>query len=1027
MAIGRRLMIAALAALCASGPLAAQTQTGTVVGTVRNAQTSAGLANASLAIEGTRRGTSSMANGSFVLPDVPVGPIRLVVRVIGFAPVTRDLTVTTGEPVTVEFVLEPQAQVMDEIVVTGYGAQRRAEITGAIATIEADQANVGVVTSPDQMLQGRAAGVTVQQQTGDPGASMQIRVRGGTSISGSDEPLYVIDGVVIQNEATEPGGNGVGGDPSPARNPLSLINPSDIKSITVLKDAAAAAIYGARGANGVILVETKQGERGQTTFEYEGYVSFGQAAGQLGMLNGDQYRQFIQEQVDAGALPASRLDALGTANTNWENEVLRSTISQNHNLSFSGGTSTTTYRASLNYMDTQGAALSSGQQRYQARLNARQYAWADRLQLSLNLTASHIENNYVPFQDGGGFEGDLFQNMVVFNPTQPVTLVDTATGLTKYYEIGTGRQSVRNPVALAEQLQDFGNTTRVLGNIRAQIDITSNLQAQAIVGVDRSDGGRKVYYPAENPVGAEYNGLAARRAQALTGVTFQGLLNYDQSFGGVHSVQATAGYEFQDFSNNGAGAETRNYLTDAFSFDNLGAGATLQVPYSYVNDNRVVGFFGRLVYGLNDRYFLTGVVRRDGSSRFGEDSKWGTFPAISASWRLSQEGFLADGPFSELRLRVGYGVQGNDAADSYASLVLLSPGEGYSYPFGDQKVVGVAPSQNPNPDLKWEETTTLNFGVDFGFSDQRIAGSIDYYTKNTTDLLLTVTVPQPAPVGSRLENIGEVKNSGIDAQLDALLVTTDKFSWQAGLVFSSNANEVVDLGGRQFIATGGVSGQGQTGQVAQRILPGEPLGTFYGPQFVGNDDQGLQLFNDYDADGNLVGETTSPASDDFRVLGKADPDFVAGIRTQVVFGGFDAGFLLRWEQGGMVFNNTALVYSTKSNALQDKNFLASALDDGTGITQPAIYSSRWLEDRSFVRLQNLTVGYTFSLPGYLSGLGNNARIYVSADNLFLLTGYSGYDPEVNFGPNGNELAVRGFDYLNYPRQRTFTTGMRLSF
>jgi len=359
--------------------------------------------------------------------------------------------------------------------------------------------------------------------------------------------------------------------------------------------------------------------------------------------------------------------------------------------------------------------------------------------------------------------------------------------------------------------------------------------------------------------------------------------------------------------------------------------------------------------------------------------------------------------------------------------VLLSPGEGYSYPFGDQKVVGVAPSQNPNPDLKWEQTATLNVGLDFGFSDQRIAGSIDYYQKSTTDLLLRVTVPQPAPQTERLENIGEVKNTGIDAQLDALLITHDNFSWQAGLVFSSNANEVVDLGGRQFIPTGGVSGQGQTGQVAQRILPGEPLGTYFGPEFVGNDDQGRQLFNDYDADGSLIGETTSPASDDFRVLGKADPDWVAGIRSQIVLGGFDASLLLRWEQGGMVFNNTALVYSTKSNALQDKNFLASALDDGTGITQPAIYSSRWLEDRSFLRLQNITVGYTFSLPGYLSGLGNNARIYVSADNLFLLTGYSGYDPEVNFGPNGNELAVRGFDYLNYPRQRVFTTGLRLSF
>jgi iron complex outermembrane receptor protein len=852
-------------------------------------------------------------------------------------------------------------------------------------------------------------------------------VRGGTSISGSDQPLYVIDGVVIQNDATEPGGMGVGGGGSPRRNPLTLINPSDILSITVLKDAAAAAIYGARGANGVILIETKQGERGQSSFEYDGYVSFGQAAGSLGLLNGDQYRQFIQDQVDAGVLPASRLDGLGTSNTNWEKEVLRSTISQNHNISFSGGTSSTTYRASLNYMNTEGAALSSGQERYQARLNARQYAWNDRLQIGLNLTASYIKNDYVPFQEGGGFEGDLFQNMVVFNPTQPVTVIDTSTGLTKYYEIGTGRQSVRNPVALSEQLLDFGNTTRVLGNLRVQLDLTPSLQAQAIVGVDRSDGGRKVFFPASSPVGAEFNGLAQRRTQALTGVTFQGLLNYNQRFADVHTVQATGGYEIQDFSNGGSGAETRNYLTDYFSFDNLGAGATIQVPYSYLNENRIVGFFGRVVYGLKDRYYLTGVVRRDGSSRFGADSKWGTFPALSASWRLSQEGFLANGPFSELRLRAGYGVQGNDAAASYASLVLLQPSEGNSYPFGDQKVVGVYPSQNPNPNLKWEETSTLNFGLDFGFSDQRIAGSIDYYQKKTTDLLLTVTVPQPAPQSTRLENIGETKNTGIDAQLDALLVTKSTFSWQAGLVFSANRNKVVDLGGRQFITTGQVSGQGQTGQVAQRILPGEPLGTFFGPEFIGNDDQGRQLFNDYDADGNLIGETISPAADDFQILGNANPDFTAGIRTQVVFGPFDAAMLLRWEQGGMVFNNTALVYSTKSNALQDKNFLASALDDGTDITQPAIYSSRWLESRSFLRLQNITVGFTFTLPGFLSGLGNNARLYASADNLFVLSGYSGYDPEVNFGPNGDYIGVRGFDYLSYPRQRVFTTGVRFTF
>ncbi|MDH3497848.1 MAG: SusC/RagA family TonB-linked outer membrane protein [Gemmatimonadota bacterium] len=1023
MPIGRILTLAVLATLYASGTLAAQARTGTVVGTVRDVTTSVGVGSASIAIEGTRRGTTTLADGSFVLAEVPVGTVRLVARAIGYAPETREVTVTAGQTTTVEFALERQAAVMDEIVVTGYGSQRRAEITGSVATVEGDDANVGVTQNADQMLQGRVAGVNVQQNTGDPGAGMQLRVRGGTSISGSDEPLYVIDGVAIWNQATEPGGIGVGGAASPARNPLSLINPKDIKSITVLKDAAAAAIYGARGANGVILIETKQGERDQMTFEYDGYVSFGNAASSLDVLTGDQYRAFIQAEVAAGNLPPERLANLGTANTNWEREVLRSTVSQNHNVAFSGGSASTTYRASLNYQNLEGAALSSGQERFQGRINARQSAWNDRLQLGLNLTAAHVRDDYVPFQNNGGFEGDLFQNMVVFNPTRPVTVMDTATGLERYFEIGTGRQSVRNPVALAEQLQDFGTTTRVLGNIRAQLDIVPGLQGQVIVGVDRSEGDRKIYYPAASPVGAEYNGLASRRAQTLTGVTFQGLMNWNQTFGGVHSLSGVGGYEFQDFAQEGSGAESRDFLTDAFGFDNLSAGANEQVPYSFSEKNRIISFFGRVVYGYNDRYFLTGVVRRDGSSRFGRDSKWGTFPAISASWRLSQEGFLENGPFSELRLRAGYGVQGTNAGDSYRSLVLLAPGADYA--FGDQKVVGLSPSQNPNPNLKWEQTSTLNFGLDFGFSDQRIAGSIDYYRKNTTDLLLSVVVPQPAPVSERLENIGELRNSGIEAQLDALLVTRANFSWQAGVVFAANKNEIVDLGGRQFIATGFVNGQGQTGQTSQRILPGQPLGTYFGPEYVGTDATGRQLFNDYDADGNLLGETTSPAADDFRILGKADPSFTAGVRTNLVVGGFDAGLLLRWEQGGQVFNNTALVYSTKSNALQDKNFLASALDDPTGITQPAIYSSRWLESRSFLRLQNITVGYTFQLPEYLSGLGNSARVYVSADNLFLLSGYSGYDPEVLIGAQG--IAARGVDYLNYPRQRVFTTGVRLSF
>jgi iron complex outermembrane receptor protein len=678
-------------------------------------------------------------------------------------------------------------------------------------------------------------------------------------------------------------------------------------------------------------------------------------------------------------------------------------------------------------MNQEGVSLSSGLERIQGRLNATHFTWDDRLQLRLNLTASHIENDYLPFENTGGFEGGVFQNMTVFNPTRPVMVTDTATGQQEFFEIGTGRQSVRNPVAMANQVADLAGTTRVLGNVRAQVDIAPSLSGQLVLGVDRSESVRRTYIPGASPVGAEWNGRALQQGRDLTAITLQGLLTFDRSFGIAqeHELEVVGGYEYNDYSQSGFGSEARDFLTDAFSFDNLSAGAQLVTPSSFRNEWRLIGFFGRATYGFRDRYFLTGVLRYDGSTRFGADNKWGTFPALSASWRLSQERFMLNSPFSELRLRAGYGAQGNDAAVPYASLVLLQPSDQASYPIGDQKVVGVSPVTNANPDLKWEQTSMFNIGVDYGFSGNRIAGSLEYYVKNTTDLLLDVTVPQPAAASTRLENIGEIRYRGLEATLDALLVTKPNLSVDAGLVFAAETNEVLNLGESfQFITTGGVSGQGQSGQVSQRILPGQPLGTFFGPEFVSVDDQGKQVFNDYDADGNLVGQTTSVGSDDFVVLGDANPDFVMGIRSTVRWGQFDANVLFRWEQGGLVFNNTALVYATKGNALQDKNFLASALSDPTGINEPSIYSSRWLESRSFFRLQNITLGYTFNLPGLMSGMGNTARAYVSADNLLLLTGYSGYDPEAH---SASGLASRGIDYLSYPRARLFRAGIRLGF
>jgi len=1023
MTMTRNVVLAVFVGLLCAGALDAQAQTGTITGTVTDSMTQQALVGASVAIEGTQRATTTGPDGAFTLSGLAAGTYRLTARYIGYAPITQEITVSAQRSATATFSLARQAMVMDEIVVTGYGAQRRVEITGSIAAVNVEDANVGVVTNADEMLQGRVAGVNITQNSGEPGAGVQIRVRGGTSISAGNEPLYVIDGVAISNLSTEAEGVGVGGESSLARNPLSLINPSDIESMTVLKDAAAAAIYGARGANGVILIETRQGQRDRSSFEYDGYVSVANRARSLNLVSADQYRQFVQEQVAAGNLDSARLAGLGQASTDWENEVTRTAVIQNHNFAFSGGTQSTQYRASLNYMNQPGVTRSSGFERYQGRLNGTQYAWDDKLQLRLNLTASHARHDYVTYQDGGGFEGAVFQNMVVYNPTFPVTVTDTATGEQKFYEIGTGVQSVRNPVAMTEQLTDLAGTTRVLGNIRAQLQVVPTLNLQVVVGADRSESTRRIYYPSVSPVGAEWNGRAVQRSLELTSLTFQGLATWANRLGDAHDVEIVGGYELNDFDRDQFSAEARDFLTDAFKFDNLAAGNELLQQQSFREDSRLIGFFGRLNYGFRDRYFLTGVLRYDGASVFGADNKWGVFPAVSGSWRISEEEFMYDTPFSELRVRLGYGLQGNQAVAPYQSLITLSPGD--RYVFGESPIVGVAPNRNPNPDLKWERTSQFNAAIDYGFLDNRLTGSFEYYVKNTSDLLLEVFVPQPAAQERRLENIGKVRNRGLEATLDALLTNRPNVTWTAGVVFAAEKNKVVDLGGQSFITTGYVSGQGQSGQVSQRIMPDFPLGTFYGPEFVGVNDAGEQLFNDYDDDGNLVGQTTTLSDNDFRAIGDANPDWILGVRSGLTWGGFDASFLLRAKVGLDVFNNTALVYSTKSNVLQDKNFLAEALSDATGITQPAIYSSRWIENASYLRLDNITLGYTFELPGYFVGAGAMARVYLSGNNLLLITGYSGYDPEAHTS-RGN-LAVRGIDYLSYPRARVFTGGLRLTF
>jgi iron complex outermembrane receptor protein len=1035
MAVVRRLCLALVVGLLLSARLGAQAPIGTITGRVVDAGSQQPVGDVSVVVEGTRRGAVTGPDGTFTIVDVPAGAQTIRARRIGFSAPVQIVTVPSGGSVAVVFPLERRVAVLEEVVTTGYGTQRRLAITGSVSTIDADQAKTASPVNITNLIEGRATGVQVTQNSGEPGAGAQILIRGGTSISASNEPLYVIDGVPMSgDQSIEPGGFGIGGAPPLPRNPMNTLNPSDIQSITILKDAAATAIYGARAANGVILIETKKGTGGGPTMEYEIQAGTSSAPRRLNVLSGDQYRAFIQTQVAAGVLPAAVLAQEGTASTNWEEALLRRAPMVNHNLSFAGGSAITQYRASLNYFNQEGIVINNGVRRYQARVNGTHQAIDGRLRLGLNLTGAHVINDYLPYEESGGFEGGVFINMVNFNPTRPITVTDPA-GVTTYYEIGSGSQSVRNPVGLANQVLDKGTSDRTLGNASADYDLFQALTARVAIGVDRTAGDRNFFLPRISPAGAQYQGLAQRQNQDNTTKTIQTLLTFHPTLASSRELDVVGGYEFGETVFNGFGVQTRNYLTDAFTFNSLGSGNTVEPPYSVRTESRLVSFFARANLGLAEKYFLTYSLRRDGFSAFGADHKWAVFPGISGSWRLSQEPFMRAGPFSDLRLRAGWGRQGNPGVAPYSSLILLGADGGSRYAFGDKPVTGVTPIRNGNPNLKWEETAQTNLALDYGFLNNRLNGSLEYYVKNTHDLLLDIAVPQPAVVGSRLENIGRTRNKGVELSLDGQILNRGDLNWSGGFVFSHNKEEVVDLGSRGFIPTALASGQGQSNQFTQRILAGQPLGTFYGPIYAGVDTQGRQLFNHYTVTKDSTGRETSRVlagpvlssgvtGDDYVILGYANPKYSFGLHTSGNWKKFDFSMLIHREAGGKIFNNTALVYSTKSNAKQDKNFLVSALNDPINISEPAIYSSRWLEDGSFTRLQNITIGYTFDMPG-VTGIAKGSRVYLSGDNLALMTNYSGYDPEVHTQLPG--LAPRGIDYLHYPRPRTFTGGLRVSF
>jgi iron complex outermembrane receptor protein len=523
MAVVRGLVAVSVGGLLCALPLGAQqVATGTITGRVVDSTSQQPLANVTVAVPGTPRGALTGADGRFTITAVPTGAQRVRAQRIGYGSKDAQVTVTGGASVAVTFSLAATASSLTEVVVVGYGTQRREAVTGSVATVNTERANVGVITNANELLTARAAGVNVTSNNGEPGGGVQVRIRGGTSITASNDPLYVVDGVPLQNANAVAEGVGIGGSAALARSPLNSINPNDIASITVLKDASATAIYGSRGANGVVLIETKKGQAGASQLEYETFVGAATPARKLEYLNGGEYRSFVESQIANGNLPTTARQQLGTANTDWGDEITQTGRTQNHNLSFSGGSQTTQYRAALNFFDQSGVVIANGLTRYQGRVNAQNQSFGGKLQTGVNLTASRVNNKFLPFDNTSGFEGGVFTNVAVFNPTQPVMVRDSASGAMRFYEIGTGAQQVRNPVALARQINDVAPENRVLGNVSASYSLLPSLSARTVLGVDYQNSVRQTYFPLSSPVGRRSTGAPARPSAACRTSTSRG-------------------------------------------------------------------------------------------------------------------------------------------------------------------------------------------------------------------------------------------------------------------------------------------------------------------------------------------------------------------------------------------------------------------------------------------------------------------------------------------------------------------------
>jgi iron complex outermembrane receptor protein len=960
------------------------------------------LPGVNVLIKGTTAGTVTNLDGLYSI-DLDEGA-TLLFSFVGYLP----QEIATGTSTVIDVVLSEDLIGLEEVVVIGYGSVRKRDLTGSVSSVKPRDFNVGLSTAPEQLIQGKVTGVNIIQNSGQPGASTTVRIRGASSISAGNDPLYVIDGVPLQfttaNEDVR-SSSSFGAATSPfsteRTNPLNVINPSDIESVEILKDASAAAIYGSRGANGVILITTKDKNVGTSMVTYDAYVGVGYIPNRLPVLSADQYRSYAEDEglayPDEGA------------NTDWQDEIFRTALSHNHNVSFSGGNATSSYRASVGYGNQDGTILNSNIKKITTRLNANTQAMDGRLELGLNMTyATTDQNNALISSNIGNESGNILKDAIRWAPTLPVHNADGS-----YYQIGELRV---NPVSW-QDITDNRINRMFLGNVTGKFHITEALSIDVNLGSNLEDVERYTAVPEDHPVGETQNGRASSNKIKNFSQMMETNLVYNKQINDDNHLTVLAGYSFQRWEHQYSYMDANNFVSSSTRWDLMQSG-DLQSSTSYRTANRLASYYGRINYRLMGKYLVTATLRRDGSSRFGENNRWGLFPSGAVAWNLTEEDFFNVSFIDNLKIRVGYGITGNQEIPNDLWREQLSISGSSVYSFGGIAVPSVLPSNYPNPDLKWEQTAQTNVGLDYAFIGGRISGTIDYYSKYTSDLLLEFSTASPSVVTSQWANVGEVKNTGFEFMIDGKIVKQDDFQWNATFNISTNKNNVEALSNDEFereeILQYSTSGVVSNGANIQIIRPGLSLGTFYGRKFTGYDGDGLETYLDEDGEDGA----------DLVEIGCALPKIVYGFSNYFYWKGFDASLTFRGVSGVDVYNNTEAEFAYKATT-PGVNVLESALSSPASRTQNSEFSSQWIQDGSYFRLDNLSIGYTFNTDDI--SFISRARVYVTGQNLFVITDYTGYDPEVRTNTNRGNVAPLGIDYLMYPRPRVFTLGASIAF